>query len=54
MIFDIHKYKKQTYYILENRDKGKLKARMILKEETLIKWINMVESFTKTKHTKKN
>ena len=38
---------KKVYY-LENKKKGLIKARMRLKEETLINWINLVE-----KHTKK-
>ena len=32
-----------------NKDNGVLKARMILKEETLIKWIEIVETFPKAK-----
>ena len=47
--FAIHKYKNQTYYVLENKDSGVLKARMVLKEETLIKWIEIVETFPKAK-----
>ena len=45
--FDIHTFKNDTYYILENRDGGVLKARMILKESTLLKWIEVVESTPK-------
>ena len=47
--FAIHKYKNQTYYVLENKDNGVLKARMVLKEETLIKWIEIVETLPKAK-----
>ena len=36
-------------YVLENKDNGVLKARMVLKEETLIKWIEIVETFPKAK-----
>lgn len=37
---------KKVYY-LENEKKGLIKARMRLKEETLINWINLVEKYTK-------
>lgn len=50
--FAIHKYKKQNYYVLENKDNGALKARMILKEDTLLKWIEIVETFPKSKSKK--
>lgn len=43
--FAIHKHNGCKYYVLENKDKDKLKARMVLKEETLLKWIDLVESF---------
>lgn len=42
--FDIHKMNGDIYYILENRDGGKLKARMILRQDTLLKWIEILES----------
>jgi len=45
--FSIHTYNKEKYYFLENRDKNKLKARMILKEDTLLAWDNLVERMTK-------
>lgn len=41
--FDIRKYNSEKYYILENKDGGKIKARLILKETTLLKWIDLVE-----------
>lgn len=40
--FSIRKCKGEKYYLLENCDKGKLKARMIIKETTLLTWINEV------------
>ena len=45
--FAIHEYKNHTYYVLENNDSGTLKARMVLKEDTLIKWIELIEAFPK-------
>lgn len=55
--FCIHKYReknknREKYYLLENNDKGKLKARLIIKEDTLIKWIEIVESVPKPKRRK--
>ena len=43
---------RKKYYLLENNDKGKLKARLIIKEDTLIKWIEIVESVPKPKRRK--
>lgn len=45
--FSIHTYNKEKYYFIENRDGNKLKARLILKEETLLGWANLVERMTK-------
>ncbi len=42
--FAIHHYRSEKYYILENCDKGKIKARMILRESSLLKWIDVVEA----------
>lgn len=42
--FLIKMNKKELYYILENRNNGKLKARMIVKEETLLKWIDILKN----------
>ena len=41
--FSIHTYKKEKYYLLENKDGTKLKGRLVLKEDTLIKWIELLE-----------
>ena len=49
--FSVHEYKSHKYYILENKDNGELKARMVLKEDTLIKWIDLIETFPKTNNT---
>ncbi len=51
--FDIHIFKNDIYYILENRDGGVLKARMILKEDTLLKWIEVVESAPKPQKSRR-
>ena len=45
--FSIHKCSKERYYLLENFDAGRIKARLVLKEETLIKWIEIVEKGTR-------
>ena len=42
--FAIHHYRSEKYYILENRDREKLKARRILREGSLLKWIDVVEA----------
>ena len=49
--FSVHEYKSHKYYILENKDNGVIKARMVLKEDTLIKWIDLIETFPKTNNT---
>jgi hypothetical protein len=51
--FGIHKSNGQVYYILENRDGDKLKARMIIQQETLLKWIDIVASEPKPKKRKR-
>ncbi len=51
--FDIHTYKNEDYYILENRDGNSLKARMILKESTLLSWIDVVKSSPKPHKSKR-
>ena len=38
------KYNKQKIYILKNIHKGKLKAEIVLYEETLIKWIDIIKA----------
>ena len=50
--FSVHEYKSHKYYILENKDNGVIKARMVLKEDTLIKWIDLIETFPKTNNTR--
>lgn len=50
--FAIHYYKRKNfesekYYLLENCDNNDLKARMILREESLLRWIDAVESCPK-------
>ena len=47
--FAIHNYKgkdqeSKKYYILENRDHEMIKARLVVKEESLLRWIEIVES----------
>ena len=51
--FAIHTYKNKKYYLLENKDNGIIKARMILKEETLIRWIEIIETFPKSKNVRR-
>lgn len=34
-------------FVFENKDKGKIKARMALQESTLLNWINCVRNFNK-------
>ena len=43
--FSIHKFKGEKYYFLENEDKGKLKGRIVVKEQSLLSWIEIVKSF---------
>ena len=50
--FAIHTYKGEKYYILENCDRGKLKARLILRESSLLKWIDVVETCPQPKKKK--
>ena len=42
--FALHKYKGENYYVLENKDNGKLKGRLIIKENTLLSWIDLIET----------
>lgn len=42
--FAIHVCDGEKYYVLENMDKDILKARMIVKETSLLKWIEVIES----------
>lgn len=42
-LFNINSKNGEHYYILENRDREKLKARLILREETLLQWIKVVD-----------
>lgn len=41
--FRICKYKGETFYAFESNDKGKLKGRAVLKEETLLSWIDVLK-----------
>lgn len=41
--FDIRTVKGTKYYILENRHDGVLRGRAVLKEKTLLKWIELVK-----------
>lgn len=45
--FSIRKHDNIIYYILENKDKGKIKSRMVIKEETLLDIINIVSKSKK-------
>ena len=40
----IHTYKGKKVYIFENNDKRKIRGRIILKEQTLLQWIKIIES----------
>lgn len=51
--FDIHTFENDTCYILDNRDSGVLKTQMILKESTLLKWIEVVESTPKPQKSRR-
>ena len=56
--FTIKEVNNEKFYILETGNKGKkqeiiVKARMIIKEETLLKWIDIILSGNKTKEKKK-
>lgn len=42
--FDIHKHKGVKYYYLENRDKNIIKAKILIKEESLLKLIELIEN----------
>lgn len=42
--FLIKMKKKELYFILENRNNGKLKSRMIIKEKTLLTWIDILKN----------
>ena len=43
--FSIHKCDGEQYYFLENKYKGKLKGRIVVKEQSLLSWIEIVKSF---------
>lgn len=45
--FAIRNHNNTTYYILENKDKGKIKSRMVIKEETLLDIIDIVSNSKK-------
>lgn len=40
--FSIHRSGKENVYVLQNEDKGSLKARIVVKESTLLKMIEIV------------
>ena len=42
--FSVRKHKGQAFYVLENKDKGKLKARIVIKESTLIYIMKIVSN----------
>lgn len=42
--FSIHRYKKEKYYILENKDYNEIKGRIIIKENTLLKIVDYCNS----------
>lgn len=42
--FAIHKYNKDNYYFFENNNKNGCSGRIIVKEKTLLKWINIVQN----------
>lgn len=45
--FSVRKHNGQAFYILENKDKGKLKARIVIKEDTLVHIIEIVSDASK-------
>lgn len=45
--FSIHRCKGDKYYLLENKDKGILKGRIILKEKSLLELIDVIDEFNK-------
>lgn len=45
--FSVKPTKKETVYLFENKYHNEIKAQFRLKESTLIKWIDLVERFTK-------
>ena len=51
--FRVCTFNGETFYALENKDKGKLKGRALLKESTLLEWIKVLrgtyDSFMKSK-----
>jgi hypothetical protein len=42
--FRVQKHKNEKYYFFTNIDKGKLKGRAVLKESTLMKWIELIKN----------
>ena len=38
--FDVRTYKKERYYLFENRYRNQLRGRAVLKEKTLLRWID--------------
>ena len=44
--FEMHKHNNKMYYALENRYKGKLKSRMLIQEQTLLDWMQLVRKAT--------
>ena len=45
--FNTHKYKNNVFYALENKDGNVLKGRMIIGEDTLLKWIKIISQNSK-------
>lgn len=55
--FSIHKYNKDNYYFFENSYKKRCRGRIVVKEKTLLKWINIVQNpqiYNKSKINQKN
>lgn len=44
--FSVKSIKKEKYYYFENRNRGKVKAQLKIKESTLLEWIKLVEKYT--------
>nr|MBQ6241781.1 hypothetical protein [Lachnospiraceae bacterium] len=44
--FETRRHDGIKYYLLENRDKNVIKGRMVVKENTLLDWIRIVESLS--------
>ncbi|WP_251231666.1 hypothetical protein [Adlercreutzia aquisgranensis] len=42
--FLVCEYNRRRYYVFESRDRGKLKGRAVLSEETLLSWMKVIKA----------